>query len=283
MISNRKGRSLSTTVFLLIAAYFFLVWLPLSRLHAWQHKHPRPAPIQLNTLVAQDTIHLNSATERYPITSYIPLPTSPSSIPKIQHDFPPESRAERKARVKKQKVIKDAFMHSWNGYKDHAWMRDEVSPQTGGYQDSFSGWGATLVDSLDALIIMGLDDELDLALDALDQIDFTTTRSKEVNVFEIIIRYMGGFLAAHDLSNGKHPILLKKAEELGDMIFNAFDTHNRMPQMRWDWSKYVDVQTGSLTIITNTLFIETNQLPADLPKAKKSSRLPIQVWRSWVL
>lgn len=168
-------------------------------------------------------------------------------------------------------------MHSWNGYKDHAWMRDEVSPQTGGYQDSFSGWGATLVDSLDALIIMGLDDELDLALDALDQIDFTTTRSKQVNVFEIIIRYMGGFLAAHDLSNGKHPILLKKAEELGDMIFNAFDTHNRMPQMRWDWSKYVDVQTGSLTMITNTLFIETNQLPADLPKAKKSSRLPIQV------
>lgn len=123
-------------------------------------------------------------------------------------------------------------------------MRDEVSPQTGGYQDSFSGWGATLVDSLDALIIMGLDDELELALEALDQIDFTTTRSAEVNVFEIIIRYMGGFLAAHDLSNGKHPILLKKAEELGEMIYNAFDTHNRMPQMRWKWSKYVNVQTG---------------------------------------
>jgi mannosyl-oligosaccharide alpha-1,2-mannosidase len=182
---------------------------------------------------------LNSATERYPVTSYIPLPTSPSSIPKIQHDFPPESRPERKARIKKQKAIKEAFMHSWNGYKDHAWMRDEVSPQTGGYQDSFSGWGATLVDSLDALIIMGLDDELELALEALNQIDFTTTRSAEVNVFEIIIRYMGGFLAAHDLSHGKHPILLRKAEELGEMIFNAFDTHNRMPQMRWDWSKYV--------------------------------------------
>lgn len=242
MISNRKGRSLPTILFLFITAYLFLVWLPLSRLHAWQHKHPRPTPIQ-NTFISQDTIHLNSATERYPVTSYIPLPTSPSSIPKIQYDFPPESRPERKARVKKQKAVKEAFMHSWNGYKDHAWMRDEVSPQTGGYQDSFSGWGATLVDSLDALIIMGLDDELDLALEALKEIDFTTTRSAEVNVFEIIIRYMGGFLAAHDLSHGKHPILLKKAEELGEMIYNAFDTHNRMPQMRWDWSKYVNVRT----------------------------------------
>jgi mannosyl-oligosaccharide alpha-1,2-mannosidase len=112
-----------------------------------------------------------------------------------------------------------------------------VKPRSGGFQDTFNGWGATLVDSLDALIIMGLDDELELALEALDEIDFTTTASKQVPVFEIIIRYMGGFIAAHDLTEGKHPVLLKKAVELGEMIFNAFDTHNRMPQMRWDWMK----------------------------------------------
>ena len=128
-------------------------------------------------------------------------------------------------------------MHAWNGYKSHAWMRDEVSPSSGRYEDSFSGWGATLVDSLDALVIMGLDKELEIALEALEHIDFTTTFSREVNVFEIVIRYMGGFLAAHDLTEGKYPILLKKAVELGEMIFNCFDTHNRMPQMRWDWSK----------------------------------------------
>ncbi|OOQ86097.1 glycosyl hydrolase family 47 protein [Penicillium brasilianum] len=294
MIANRKSRSLTTTIVLLLSAYLFLVWLPLSRLHAWQHKHPRPTPIQ-NTLILQDTIHLHTATERYPITSYIPLPTSPSSIPKIQHDFPRESRPERKARVKKQKAIKEAFMHSWNGYKEHAWMRDEVSPQTGGYQDSFSGWGATLVDSLDALIIMGLDDELDLALEALNEIDFTTTRSAEVNVFEIIIRYMGGFLAAHDLSNGKHPILLKKAEELGEMIFNAFDTHNRMPQMRWDWSKSAQgeeiepsertslAELGSLTVEFTRLsqltgnpkyYDAVQRITNELERGQSKSRIP---------
>lgn len=128
-------------------------------------------------------------------------------------------------------------MHSWNGYKDHAWLRDEVSPESGGFKDTFSGWGATLVDSLDALLIMGLDDEFELALDGLDQIDFTTTLSEQVNVFEIIIRYMGGLLAANDLTKGKYPVLLKKAVELGDVIYNAFDTHNRMPQMRWSWTQ----------------------------------------------
>ena len=169
------------------------------------------------------------------MTSYIPLPTKPSPIPRIQYDFPAESPQERKERLKRQYAVKEAFLHAWNGYKDRAWLRDEVSPKSGGYKDSFSGWGATLVDSLDTLIIMGLDEELELALDALDRIDFTTTIDNLVNIFEIIIRYMGGFLAAHDLTNGTYPILLKKVEELGDMIYNAFDTHNRMPQVRWDW------------------------------------------------
>lgn len=236
MVTNRKGRSLTTSIFLLIVAYFFLIWLPLSRPRASQLYHPKPTPI-LNSGISKDAIHLKASTERYPVTSYIPLPTNPSPIPRIQYDFPSESRRERKERVKKQQAVKEAFLHAWNGYKDHAWMRDEVSPKSGRYEDSFSGWGATLVDSLDALVIMGLDDELELALEALDKIDFTTTPSRQVNVFEIIIRYMGGFLAAHDLTKGKHPILLKKAVELGEMIFNAFDTHNRMPQMRWEWAK----------------------------------------------
>jgi Glycosyl hydrolase family 47. len=149
----------------------------------------------------------------------------------------PSREVNAKQRVKRQKAVKEAFMHAWDGYKSNAWMRDEVSPSSGRYVDSFSGWGATLVDSLDALVIMGLDKELHVALEALEHIDFTTTFTRQVNVFEIVIRYLGGFLAAHDLTEGKYPILLQKAVELGEMIFNCFDTHNRMPQMRWEWSK----------------------------------------------
>ena len=237
MFTNRQSRSVTSAVILFTITYLFLLRLPLSRLYASQVAHPRPTPIQSDLDPTKAASHLNAATERYPVTSYIPLPNKPSPIPRIQHAFPEESRRERKERVKRQRAVKEAFLHAWNGYKDHAWLRDEVTPASGGFKDSFSGWGATLVDSLDTLAVMGLDEEFELALEALDRIDFTTTMDNEVNVFEIIIRYMGGFLAAYDLTNGTYPILLKKAEELGDMIFNAFDTHNRMPQMRWDWTR----------------------------------------------
>ncbi|KAJ5090224.1 hypothetical protein N7532_008908 [Penicillium argentinense] len=290
MITSRKGRSLTTSVFLLFVAYLFLVWLPLHRLYG----HHRPTPIQ-GAGHAQNSIHLNNSTERYPVTSYFPLPTSPGPLPRIQYDFPAETKRERKARLKKQETIKRAFLHAWNGYKNHAWMRDEVSPSSGRYQDSFSGWGATLVDSLDALVIMGLDDELEVALDALEQVDFTTTPSSSVNVFEIIIRYMGGMIAAHDLTNGKHPILLKKAVELGEMIYNAFDTHNRMPQMRWEWSRSAQnleiipsditnlAELGSLTVEFTRLsqltgdpkyFDAVQRITNELEKSQTKTRLP---------
>ncbi|KAJ5653134.1 hypothetical protein N7490_000137 [Penicillium lividum] len=234
MVPNRRGRSLTTALFFLVLGYLFLLSLPSS--YSRLNFHRKPTPVK-NINIRPDAIHLEDAHKIHPIASYIPLPTNPTPLPRIQHEFEPESWAERRKRTRRQKAVKKTFLHAWNGYKNHAWLRDEVSPVSGKYEDSFSGWGATLVDSLDTLIIMGLDHELELALEALKQIDFTTTFSKEVNVFEIVIRYMGGLIAAHDLSNGAHPILLKKAEELGQMIFYAFDTKNHMPQMRWKWGR----------------------------------------------
>ena len=51
-------------------------------------------------------------------------------------------------------------------------MRDELAPVTGGYVTSFGGWAATLVDTLDTLCIMGLEEELEKAVDAAAKIDF---------------------------------------------------------------------------------------------------------------
>jgi mannosyl-oligosaccharide alpha-1,2-mannosidase len=191
-----------------------------------------------NLQVKDNRLHWEKPPEKYPVTSFIPLPTGrPAKIPKIQYDFPRERSSDRKRREERQAAVKDAFVHAWKGYKEHAWLKDEVSPLSGGYVNSFHGWAATLVDALDTLFIMGMKNEFEEALAALNEIDFTTTDDKDINVFETTIRYLGGFLAAHDLSNGKYPVLLKKAVEVGEFLYGAFDTPNRMQMSRWDWKK----------------------------------------------
>ncbi|TVY84057.1 Mannosyl-oligosaccharide 1,2-alpha-mannosidase MNS1 [Lachnellula suecica] len=130
---------------------------------------------------------------------------------------------------------KGNFTHAWNGYKTHAWLRDEVMPLSGGSHDPFGGWAATLADSLDTLWIMGLYNDFNEAVEAIQAIDFSSCALGELNVFETTIRYLGGFIAAYDLSGEKYPTLLRKATEMGDMLYKAFDTPNRMPIMRWDF------------------------------------------------
>lgn len=82
---------------------------------------------------------------------------------------------------------------------------------------------------------MGMKDQFTHAVEALDQIDFSTCSLDEINVFETTIRYLGGFLSAYDLSNEQFPSLLTKAIEMGDMLYFAFDTPNRMPITRWNF------------------------------------------------
>ncbi|QKX64228.1 uncharacterized protein TRUGW13939_11401 [Talaromyces rugulosus] len=197
--------------------------------------------------------------EKYPVESYIELPSGKAGkIPKIQYDFPKEKSLDRKRRLERQAAVKEAFDHAWAGYKKYAWLKDEVSPISGGFTNSFAGWAATLVDTLDTLLIMGMTDEFEEALDALDQIDFSTTSDQYINVFETTIRYMGGFMAAYDLSGGKYPVLLKKAQEVGDLVYGAFDTPNRMQMARWDWKKSLRGET--MAPAKNTLLAEVGSL-----------------------
>ncbi|CAK7204207.1 hypothetical protein SEUCBS139899_006961 [Sporothrix eucalyptigena] len=172
-----------------------------------------------------------------PVESMRPVPkASPvtlKGIPKIQHKFDKESAAARKVRLERLDLVRANFTHAWNGYKTHAWMADEVKPIKGTPVSKFGGWAATLVDTLDTLWIMGLHAEFQNAVNAIEQIDFSTTNLDEVNVFETTIRYLGGFLSAYDLSDGQYPSLLAKATELGDMLYLAFDTPKHMVVTRW--------------------------------------------------
>lgn len=181
--------------------------------------------------------------DRYPVSTLIRLPSgSPKKIPKVQATEPLEDAGQTALRLSRRDMVKACFKRSWEGYKNHAWLKDELAPISGGSKNTFGGWAATLVDSLDSLWILGMKDDFEQAVGALEDIDFTTTDAREINVFETTIRYMGGFLAAYDVSGAKYPVLLKKAKEVGELLICCFDTPNRMPIPRWNWRNYVDGQ-----------------------------------------
>lgn len=166
----------------------------------------------------------------------IPFYKSPSPY-RIQAKFPRESAAAKQVRLQRRGQVEDAFRHAWNGYKDHAWLHDEVMPVSGGQKDPFVGWAATLVDSLDSLYIMGMKDEFADALAALAQIDFTKPNADKVPVFEVTIRYLGGLLGAWDISEHRYPVLLQKATQLGEFLYKAFDTQSGLPVPYYYWKR----------------------------------------------
>jgi len=179
-------------------------------------------------------IHWTKQPEHFPVTSTIQLPTNkPSAIPRVQHKF--ASSANKGADKDRLAVIKAAAEHAWNGYREKAWGHDEVKPVSGRNGDPFNGWGATLVDGLDTLWIMGLKTEFEEAVKFVETIDFTTTPRGDIPLFETTIRYLGGLVAAYEVSGAKYRVLLDKAVELAEVLYSAFDTPNRMPETYYRW------------------------------------------------
>jgi hypothetical protein len=204
--------------------------------------HPRPADnadVKKPTKPKNDGVRWTKRPEDYPVASLHALPTGKpqATIPAVQAARPAESREGALLRDARRDAVRSSFLRSWQGYKENAWLHDEVTPLSGKPLDPFGGWAATLVDALDTLWIMGLEEEFDAAVTAATKIDFSTTELEQINVFETVIRYLGGFLAAFELSEKRYPTLLEKAVEVGELVICAFDTPNRMPISRWYWKQ----------------------------------------------
>jgi mannosyl-oligosaccharide alpha-1,2-mannosidase len=149
-------------------------------------------------------------------------------------------------------------------------MKDELAPLSGGFRNTFGGWAATLVDSLDTLHMMGLLDEFNHAVSAIGSIDFSRSDESTLNIFETTIRYLGGFLSAYDLSGQR--VLLDKAVELGEMLYVAFDTPNRMPVTRWDWKAAAEGQSQQAG--SNTLVSEIGSLTLEFTRLSQLTNDP---------
>ncbi|KAJ3577438.1 hypothetical protein NPX13_g3129 [Xylaria arbuscula] len=211
---------------------------------------------------------------RYQVDTFSQLPTKKPAqpIPRIQASKPQEDTVSRDERLTRLAAVKESFHHSWEGYKKNAWGHDEIKPISGHYKDPFGGWAATLVDTLDTLWLLGLKDEFETAVKACDEIDFTTTKAQDINVFETTIRYLGGFLAAYELSDKQYPSLLNKSTEVADLLMTAFDTPNRMPIPRFNWKDYVRgrAQRAPTTVLLAEIgslgleFTKMSQLTGDM-------------------
>ncbi|KAM0427246.1 hypothetical protein ACHAPT_007676 [Fusarium lateritium] len=174
----------------------------------------------------------------HPPSSIKALPTErPHKLPQVQAN---QGRFHHTSTTKsRQKAVRDEFLRSYRSYKQYAWMNDELMPISAMGKNNFGGWAATLVDSLDTLWIMDLKEEFSEAAQAAATLDWGKTDEGAVNLFETTIRHLGGLLGAYELSGEK--VLLKKAVELGEMLYIAFDTPNRLPGF---WLNFEDARNG---------------------------------------
>lgn len=198
-------------------------------------------------------------------------------LPKIQFAFSDPSRhsgskgdTERDKVVRyRQRLVRNAFLHSWEGYKRVAWGHDEIRPVSATPQDPFNGWGATIVDALDTLLVMELPQEYDYARQHVRDVDFHLVGGARsaygqsdgrVPVFETAIRYLGGFLSAYDLSGDV--LMRDRAEELAQLILPAFDTPTGVPvgRIRFDSMAHLTSTGGVILAEAASMLLEMTRL-----------------------
>ncbi|KAH9165122.1 seven-hairpin glycosidase [Lactarius sanguifluus] len=153
------------------------------------------------------------------------------------------------------------FNESYNTYREFAWGHDEVAPLSQAPLDPLNGWGASIVDAMSTMYIMGLTDFFNEALNFTQNIDFTKSNTTDtVSMFEATIRYVGGLISAYELSGKQHSFLVDKAKQLADRLSLAWSKGNTVPFGQLDFNaNAVDNQTSNIAA-AGTLTLEWSRL-----------------------
>jgi len=142
--------------------------------------------------------------------------------------------------------VRAEYLRAWRAYKRLAWGHDELKPVSGSYQEFFAPGhpvGLTIIEALDTLHLMGFDDEVDLGVQWIDK-NLDLDIDAPFQVFETIIRVLGGLLAGHLAT--KNDMLLVKAKELADRLLPAFKkSPTGMPY------RYVNLHSGAVSVPEN--------------------------------
>lgn len=130
----------------------------------------------------------------------------------------------------RRNFIKRMMEHAWNGYVKYAWGSNELRPiSKSSHAASIFGAsssGATVVDALDTLYIMGMKDEFERARKWV-AMSLSFNHASDVSVFETTIRFLGGLLSAYAFSGEE--VFKVKAKEVGDKLLPAFNTPTGIP------------------------------------------------------
>ncbi|KAG2373000.1 hypothetical protein C9374_012943 [Naegleria lovaniensis] len=171
------------------------------------------------------------------------LDSSLFTIDDYYHDFENDKTNQKERR----KAVREAFIHAFKGY-ENVWGKDEYRPVSRGYHNwirSANGFGMTIIDSLDTMVIMGLKEQYEKSLRYVkNEMPSFSTINGGISVFETTIRVVGGFLSAFDLS--KEPIFLEKAKDMADRLIPAFSSPTGVPYSE------INLRTGEKKIFAWT-------------------------------
>jgi hypothetical protein len=124
-------------------------------------------------------------------------------------------------------AVRSAFVRAYKTYETYAFGYDDLKPLRRKGED-WLGMGATIVDSLDTMLLMGLGSspQYNRAREWVSS-SLDVAPNRDISVFETSIRVLGGLLAAFSLTADN--VYLQKAESLGANLLFAFDTKTGIP------------------------------------------------------
>ncbi|KAH8287515.1 hypothetical protein KR054_009266 [Drosophila jambulina] len=160
-----------------------------------------------------------------PASSVTTTESPTNSIMGIADHNPGGIQFERRAHVKQM------MEHAWHNYKLYAWGKNELRPlsqrpHSGSIFGSYD-LGATIVDGLDTLYIMGLEKEYREGRDWIERKFSLDNISAELSVFETNIRFVGGMLTLYAFTGD--PLYKERAQHIADKLLPAFQTPTGIP------------------------------------------------------
>ncbi|KAH8241374.1 hypothetical protein KR032_011539 [Drosophila birchii] len=127
--------------------------------------------------------------------------------------------------------IKEMMLHAWNNYARFTWGKNEFRPISRGVnfgkEFGHQELGATIIESMDTLYVMGLDKELNRSREWIQKL-FTLDRvDQPLSIFELTSRMLGPMLTMYALTGDQ--LYMDKAIHIADKILPTFQTPTGIP------------------------------------------------------